>query len=405
MHCLFVHKNFPAQFRFIMPYLIEKHGARCTFVSEKAVATVSKDIQRIQYKPKFQASRTTSYCGRPFETQMWRSQAIVEALASYPDLKPDLIVAHSGFFTTSFLREVYDCPIINLFEYYYHSSESDYDFRSDLFEPSLIGRIRTRAKNSTFLLDLENCDLGYCPTEWQKSRFPDEYQEKLHVAHDGVDTDFWCPASADEQANDPFDIPSGTKVISYVTRGFESMRGFDIFMKFAKRICDTRKDVVFLVAGGDRMSYGPDHRLTGGKSFKDWVLAKDDYDLDRIRFLGYVPKETVRSMYRRSDLHVYLTAPFVVSWSPLDAMASGCLVMGSDTEPVQEIITHRKDGLLVDFFDSERMVDQANEALDRPEDFDDMQRNARKNIEQKFGLANALSRLHTLMQPAMKFAH
>ena len=152
MHILFAHKNFPAQFRYIMPYLVQARGIRCSFVSSTAAATVSDKIELIKYTPRAKASRFASYCGKSFEDQMWASQAVVEALASRRELRPDLVVAHSGFFTSSFLRELYDCPIVNLFEYFYRSTDSDCDFRGDLFTPELIQRVRTRARNSSFCL-------------------------------------------------------------------------------------------------------------------------------------------------------------------------------------------------------------------------------------------------------------
>ena len=403
MHILFAHKTFPAHFRYIMPYLVSQHGARCTFVSEKMAVTAAAEIsstgiERIPYKPRFQASRSTSYCGRSHENQMWASQAIVESLASRKDLQPDLIVAHSGFFTSSFLRELYDCPIVNLFEYFYHPTGSDCDFRSDLVQPELIQRIRTRARNSSFLLDLECCDHGYCPTEWQRSRFPASFQGKLSAIHDGIDADYWQPSKTNIPTIPGVDVPTNMKVITYVTRGFESLRGFDIFMKVAKRICDMRQDVVFLVAGSDRVVYGPDRTITGGSSFKDWVLEQDDYDLERIRFLGYVPKETIRAMYQRSNLHIYLTAPFILSWSPLDAMSCGGLVLGSDTSPVQEAIQHGQNGLLCDFFNVEQMVWQANHVLDNPDDYVDIRTSARRTILSKFDIQVSLPRITELYQ-------
>lgn len=419
MHILFAHKSFPAQFRHIMTYLVAEHGAECTFVSEKSTKTFSTDVNRIQYKPRRVASNATSYFGRSHETQMWRSQAIVESLAEQPDLQPDLVVAHSGFFTSSFFRELYDCPIVNLFEYYYHPTDSDCDFRSDLLKRNIVENMKTRVRNSVFLLDLENCDLGYCPTEWQRSRFPDEFQGKLTTAHDGIDTDYWTPLTDSEgrsmsdqklsqsqnlnqklnQTLD-FELPNDVKVITYVTRGFESMRGFDIFMKFAKRICDLRDDVVFLVAGSDHVSYGADRQFTGGLTFKDWVLQQDDYDLQRIRFMGHVSRDVIRDMYRRSDLHVYLTAPFVISWSPLEAMSAGCLLLGSDTEPVREVIQHQHNGLLADFFDVEQMVELAMDALDNADAYLPVRNAARQTVEQQFSLSACLPQLAKLYQTA-----
>ena len=404
MHVLFAHKSFPAQFGQIMTHLVTEHGAECTFVSEKSTKTISADVRRIEFKPRRVASMGTSYFGRSHETQMWRSQGIVESLAEQPDLRPDLVVAHSGFFTSAFFRELYDCPIVNLFEYYYHPTESDCDFRSDLFSRNIIQDMQTRVRNSVFLLDLENCDFGYCPTDWQRSLFPEEFQSKLTTAHDGIDTNYWRPAtsgSAIQRIRESLEIPNNMKVVTYVTRGFESMRGFDIFMKFAKRLCDSRVDVVVLVVGSDHVCYGADRQITDGLSFKDWVLQQDDYDLNRIRFLGHVPSDTVRDVYQISDLHVYLTAPFIVSWSPLEAMSSGCLMLGSDTQPVQEVVGHGENGLLSDFFDVDRMVDQARCCLDEPHTFRPLRAAARQTIKQRFSLEACLPKLMELYTTAM----
>jgi glycosyltransferase involved in cell wall biosynthesis len=147
------------------------------------------------------------------------------------------------------------------------------------------------------------------------------------------------------------ELREGKKVVTYAARGMESMRGFAIFMRVAKRLCDFRNDVVFLIAGEDRVCYGGDRAVTGGKSFKEWVLVQDDYDLSRFDFLGLIPPPLPARRFNLRDLHLYLTVPFVLSWSLLDALACGALVLASDTEPVRETIAHGENGLLVDFFD------------------------------------------------------
>ena len=244
MHVLFVHKNFPAQFGHIAKYLSRDHGFRCTFVSEKAPGTMA-GTERIQYRWTGGARAETNVCSRTFENQIWHSEAVLNALQERPDIQPDLIVGHSGFASTLFLRELYDCPIINYFEYFYRTKNSDMDFRHDLPASDLAARMRARARNAMLLLDLENCDVGYSPTQWQRDQLPQEFHGKVATIFDGIDTSIWHPIDDAPRRIGGWDIPPDKKVVTYVSRGMESMRGFDQFMKFAKRICDHRSDVIF----------------------------------------------------------------------------------------------------------------------------------------------------------------
>ena len=151
------------------------------------------------------------------------------------------------------------------------------------------------------------------------------------------------------------------KVVTYVSRGMESIRGFDIFMKMAKLLGERRKDVGFIIVGQDRVCYGGDQDVIGNRTFKEWVLAQDQYDLSRFQFTGLMPTPLLAELFAVSDLHVYLTVPFVLSWSLMDALACGTTVLASDTAPVREMIEHGKNGLLVDFFDIEGMANLASQ--------------------------------------------
>ncbi len=184
------------------------------------------------------------------------------------------------------------------------------------------------------LLDLDNCTAGYCPTEWQRSRFPTEYRPKLHTLFDGIDTDLWKPDPTAARVIAGRAVPPETKIVTYVSRGMESIRGFDIFLRAAKKLCDRRPDVIFAVVGSDRVCYGGDERFTGGKTFKEWVRTQDDYDAERILFTGPLPEAELAKLFAIADLHIYLTVPFVLSWSLFDALACGCTVLASDTAPV-----------------------------------------------------------------------
>jgi hypothetical protein len=253
MHVLFIHPNFPAQFGHVADRLARHHGYRCTFVSAQPPAQIG-NLERILYRTRGGATPQTHYCSRTFENAVWHTHAVYEALKARPDVRPDLVVAHSGFGSSLFLRELYDCPVINYFEYFYRTTDSDLDFRPD-FPPTEMTRLRARARNAMPLLDLENCDKGYSPTRWQRDRLPAAFRDKVRVIFDGVDTRLWRPLPACPRRLGGLTFPAGVRLVTYATRGMESMRGFDLFMKMAKKLCDRRQDVLFLIAGQDRVCY------------------------------------------------------------------------------------------------------------------------------------------------------
>ena len=139
------------------------------------------------------------------------------------------------------------------------------------------------------LLDLENCDAGYSPTRWQRAQLPTRYQDKVAAIFDGIDTALWRPLTNVARRIAGWNLPADKRIVTYVSRGMESMRGFDIFMRVADRLTRSRDDVLFVVVGEDRVAYGGDRRFTGDKTFKQWVLAQGDYQLDRILFVGRLP--------------------------------------------------------------------------------------------------------------------
>lgn len=403
MHIVFVHQNFPAQFGHIADYLARHQGYRCTFVSQQPPGHTGT-IERVQYHVKGGATARNHYCSRTFENTVWHTHAVYEALKARPDIRPDLIVGHSGFGSTLFLRELYgETPILNYFEYFYRPQNSDMDFRPD-FPSTELNRLRARARNAMLLLDLENCDAGYSPTRWQRDRFPELFHDKIRVIFDGVDTSIWKPLPDLPRRLGSLELPPGKKIISYATRGMESMRGFDIFMKVARTLCDRRDDVVFVIAGQDRVCYGGDQVVTGGKSFKDWVLSQDSYDLSRFHFLGLVPPAQLAALFNLTNLHVYLTVPFVLSWSLMNALACGATVLASDTAPVREVIRHGENGLLAGFFDIETLVDQAERVLDHPDDFRHLGPNGVELVREEYDLQVCLPRMLALYEAACRLS-
>jgi len=401
MHVLFVHQNFPAQFGHIARHLVRNRGWECTFVS-KLPGGETSGIRKIQYNTKGGARATNHYCSRTFENAIWNSHGVFEAckadLDSNSGAPPDLIVGHSGFGSTLFLPEIYpDTPIINYFEYYYHSKNSDLDFRPEA-PPAELDRLRSRARNAMILLDLMNCQAAYSPTQYQRGLFPTELRSKIEVIFDGIETNIFQRRAGVPRKIGEFNIPDSTRIITYVSRGFESLRGFDIFMKTAKLIHERHPDVLFLVVGSDRICYGGDEKRIQHKTFREHVLAQDDYDLSRFHFTGMVPPSTLIDLLSLSDLHIYLTAPFVLSWSLMNALACGCTVLASDTAPVQEMIVDGENGLLADFFDVEGLASKALEVLKDPEAYRALGTNGSDLIRREYALDVTIPRLVALFE-------
>ncbi|MGN6504163.1 MAG: glycosyltransferase [Tepidisphaeraceae bacterium] len=405
MHVLYVHQNFPAQFGHIARHLVQNLGWRCTFVSNTPGGMV-EGIEKIEYKLSGGATKQNHFCSRTFENTVWHCQAAFDALRPRRDLKPDLIVGHSGFGSTLFLRELYpDVPVLNFFEYYYrtHDENSDMDFRRDLnWHVPEVKYLRSRCRNAMILLDLQNCQVGYTPTQFQKSRFPGEYDAKIRTVFDGVDRGIYhgynetlrpSPKTRGSRTLCGVTVPADTRVVTYVSRGFESMRGFDIFMRAAKLILREQPNTLFFVVGTDRIAYGGDESYTGGKTFKQWVLDQDTYDLDRIRFVGRLPTNELGQLLAATDLHIYLTVPFVLSWSMMDAMSCGAVVLGSDTPPVREMIVDGENGLLANFFDHADFADKACRVLRDVEGHRALGQAAERMITERYSLDAVLPQM------------
>ena len=397
MHVLFVHQNFPAQFRYIAPRLVAEHEWRCTFVTEKAEGELP-GVEKIVYKARGGATRANHYCTRNFENAVAHTHGVYEALKARPDIQPDLVVAHTGFGSSLFVPYLCDAPIINFLEYFYHPVGQDMGFRpeSPVTEEDLL---RIKTKNAMILLDLVNCDRGWTPTHYQREFFPPQFHDKIEVIFDGIDTDVYHRKdNPNRRIGERQYIGPHFRIVTYVARGFEMMRGFDIFMKAAKRIYEQFPDVVFVVVGTDRVHYGGDLKYIEEKSFRHHVLAQEEFDLSKFRFTGYVPQETLADILSISDLHIYLTEPFIASWSMVDAMSCGAVVLASDQRCVREYITHGKNGLLCDFFDYEGLARQAVEVLKDPPAYRQLADAAQRTVEEEYSLSVALPRIKELLE-------
>jgi glycosyltransferase involved in cell wall biosynthesis len=392
MHVLFLHDAFPAQFGRLGLELKRRYGWRCSFLVQSLSScptptqAMLRELEIFQLPP---AAEQASGEGVPwpqiFGMYLEQCQAVHEAIRARPELRPDLVVAHGGRgAATLFLRDLLDCPIINYCEYYFATSHRDISYRIDL-PPAEPAPFFPRCINAPTLAALVDCDAGYSATRWQKSSFPARFRPKIEVLFDGVDTELYRPGPAPRRIGE-LSLPGDRKVVTFVSRGLESIRGFDLFMKLADRIGRERRDVHFVVVGGEEIHYGWDRLHTGAPSFKQWVLGQGRYDLSRFLFPGRILPEQLADILRLSDLHVYLSAPFVVSWSLFNAMATGVPVLASDVPSVRELIAPGVNGLLEPFFDVERLAAAALRVLDDPAAAVVLGREARRTIEDRYGL-------------------
>jgi glycosyltransferase involved in cell wall biosynthesis len=420
MHVLFVHPNFPAQFGPVAARLAATPGNRVTFVSQgrsglSAGGTPDpglSSVRQVQYATTGGATAQNHYCSRTFENAVWNTdgvyQAVRTALQGPNGLEPpDLIVGHSGFGSTLFLPELFPrVPVLNLFEYFYrpHHPESDMDFRRDLgWKVPEVNYLRSRCRNAMILLDLHSAAGGYTPTAFQKSCFPAEYQPKIEVVFDGTDRAVFHGHGGAlrrpvERTLAGRRGAQGPPVVSYVSRGFESMRGFDLFIRAARLMAREWADVLFFIVGTDRHAYGGDEAHVGAdKTFKQWVLRQYPVD-ERFVFTGALPREELARVLAASDLHVYLTVPFVLSWSLLDAMSSGAVVLASDTAPVREVVRDGENGLLADFFSPEDFARRGIEVLRNPAGFRGLGEAAQRTIQEQYSVEVTLPRLLSLFK-------
>jgi glycosyltransferase involved in cell wall biosynthesis len=230
--------------------------------------------------------------------------------------------------------------------------------------------------NAPLLMSLDAADWVIAPTRWQARQFPDAYKARMSVIHDGIDTDLALPESNNGQA----------ELITYVARNLEPYRGFHVFMRAIPEIQRRRPKARIVIVGGDAVSYSP--RLPPGQTYRERMLRELDgkIDLERVSFLGRIPYGDYLDLLRKSSVHVYLTYPFVLSWSLLEAMACGCLVVGSRTPPVEEVIRHGENGILVDFFDTGNIAAAVDDALARQAELTAMRQHARDSVVKSYDL-------------------
>ena len=391
MKILFLHPNFPAQFRHLATVLGKDPKNQVVYGTSRQEGQIA-GVRKVLYEKSRTARAETHHYVRPLENAVLEGQAVYRLAQQLKDrgFIPDVIYGHSGWGPTLYMKDVFpQSKLLCYFEWFYNARGSDADFDpSDPINADDEARIRT--KNAPILLDLYSCDRGLSPTNWQRQQFPSEYHSKIKVHHDGIDINYFKPVKNAKLVlpRINLDLSEVSEVVTYVARGMEPYRGFPQLIETISILQKQRPECHFVIVGKNRVAYGK--TLPDNQTYKDVMLEKFPLDLNRVHFTGLLPYDEYLQVLQVSSVHIYLTRPFVLSWSMLEALATGCLIVGSATAPVKEVIEDGVNGLLVDFFNPEQIADRVNEALDNPDLMAAIRTKARQTIVKGYDLNRLL---------------
>lgn len=390
MKILFIHQNFPAQFRHLAPALASRGHEVLALTSESNQQKTA--IRTLRYRFEDKAFSSNRYgLSAHFAEHSWRGQVAARAADQLKrnGFFPDIVFGHSGWGETLFLKEVWpNARLVVYAEFFYRPQGLDVDFDPEFQSLTLDVAMRVRSRQAAHLLALQDADAGLSPTKWQASTFPEILRQKIAVIHDGIDTDTVSPNSAAE-----FLVPScnltlrsGDEVLTFVNRNLEPYRGYHVFMRALPEILASRSNAQVVIVGGDGVSYGAAH--LDGVSWKQRFLREVEHSLDlsRVHFVGRIEYSKFVALMQVSRVHAYLSYPFVLSWSMLEAMSAGALVVGSSTPPVAEIIRDGENGRLVNFFDVAEWSRILVDGLARPHEWEGVRRAGRQTVVEKYDL-------------------
>ncbi len=389
-HVLFLHQNFPGQFPHLAAELVRR-GDRVTAIGT-ATAQPIPGVNLHRYDPRPRAGVPACHAWvADLQTKCIRAEALGELLIQLlaQGLDPDLVIGHPGWGELLMIKDIFpDVPVWHQVELIYQLRDGDTDFDPEFTKLDWRSRTRLRLKRLHQLQALHDLDWGVTPTEFQASTVPSEYRQRLSVIHEGVDTDAIAPRSGSfiQLQKLGLRFEPGDEVISFVSRSLEPYRGFHSFMRMLPMLQKLRPNAHVIIVGSDGVSYGAPP--AGGGSWRQQLLAElaGQLDLNRIHFVGRISHSVLHDLFRVAACHVYLTYPFVLSWSLLEAMSCGAVVIGSSTLPVQEVIEHGRTGLLVDFFDLEAMANCIAGVLAEPAAYLPLGEAARQQVIKRFDL-------------------
>ena len=395
MKFLFVHQNFPGQFLHIVRHLVEMNAHEIVFITE-ANANVINGVRKVPYMKPRPSSAETHVAARELDGGTRRAEIVAHTANSLKQLGfiPDIIIGHQGWGEMLNLGDVFPgVPMIGYMEFYYQTDGADVIFDPEFpIDPADYPRIR--AKNAINHIALNLDARGVTPTRWQLSTYPDWAQSRIDLLWEGVSLDVCAP---DEKARHAtlkigdMTIRRNDALVTYVSRDLEPYRGVHSMIRALPHLLRARKNLKVVMLGGDGVSYGVP--APQGTTWRETFMREvaDQIDPSRISFPGRIDYSLYLSLLRRSDAHVYLTYPFVASWSLREALATGCAIVGSDTEPVREFISHGRTGLLTSFFDPRGIADSVMSVLEDKKLDEKLRTGARKYAERHLSMDDYLA--------------
>ena len=407
MKYLFVHQNFPGQFLHLVQHLLRTPGNEVVFITVENDNVIA-GVRKLTY-PKPPVNAGTYHMAQEFEQALMRAHVVQELAVRLNGLGfvPDIVIGHQGWGEMLNLRDVWPgAPTLGYYEFYYHAEGLDVGFDPEFDERSG-GLGKVRAKNAVNLLALDNPGHGQTPTRFQHSTYPEWAQRRITVLPEGVDLQRCQPLPAARRETlmlpgelNGMRIEPGDTLVTYVARDLEPYRGFHTMMRALPRLHRLRGNLKVVMVGGDGVSYGAQlHEMT----WRERMMREVGHVIDpaRVCFPGRVPYPLFLQLLQRSDAHVYLTYPFVLSWSLREALACGCAVVASDTAPVREFVTDRETGLLVRFPDPLALVAGVAEVLDDDVLARRMRGNAREFAERTLRMDDYLKSYEALIARVM----
>jgi glycosyltransferase involved in cell wall biosynthesis len=382
---LFVHSNFPAQFRDLAQTLVAR-GVRCAAIGQgNAPSIPGVPIGRYSLE-RGTTPEILPYAVRA-EADLIRGSGALRIAKVFKErgFDPAVIIGHPGWGETVFLDEVWpDAKQVLFSEFFYRGRGLDIDFDDEFFPTTEDAVLRGKAKNAVMTLALTDADAIVAPTEFQASVLPPVFRPRVRVIHEGVDVDMIRPGPAL-----PLDLPDGrtitpgAPVITYVNNNMEPMRGLHIFARALPRLMAEIPDAQVLVFGSDNpRPYGG--QAPEGQTWRGLIFDGLALDPARLHFMGRRPHADLQAAMRLSTAHVYYSYPFVLSWSLCEAMASGCYVIGSDTPPLHDAIENGVNGRLLPFFDVDALAEAMIAACRDPQASAPLRAAARSTAVAKF---------------------
>jgi glycosyltransferase involved in cell wall biosynthesis len=390
MKILFMHPNMPGQYKHLCRAYAANPQHTVVFITKPKPFDLP-GIHKVEYRVQREPSPHTHRYLVGVERGILQGQEVWRMCKRLRDVEgfiPDVVCTHPGWGDALYIKEIFpQTRVLSFFEFYYRSHGADVGF--DPSEPtSDDDAARVRTKNLINLMSLESTDWGISPTVWQQSLHPAAFLPKISILHDGIDTDI---AKPDPDAR--FDIAGhsfrpGDEVVTYIARNFEPYRGFPTFMRAAEIILRERPRCHIIAVGADEVSYGK--HLGKDQTWRRIMQSKVTLDDSRIHWPGNISYAHLMKLFQISAAHIYLTYPFVLSWSSMEAMAAGCAMVSSRTAPVLEVMQHEKNALLADFFSAEDVAAQVLRILESPDRMQEMRQAARQTILDHYALKDLL---------------